>query len=254
MGISLRARSIVFAAALACTVAMPVRAASDDAAVQAELVKLTQELMDALIPGKAEVWQRILDEDALIIDEFGRRQNKSEAVASIHAFPAGFSGSIEIRDARVRVHGDAAVLEGEMYEQETVFDQKLVVRYIFANTFVRRGGEWKLVAAIDVTLPTPPPELAVAGLRLDDYPGVYQYGPSRAFTVAIEAGKLFFTTKDGGPRTSLDPVAKDVFMDRGDEKNLLIFRRDASGHVTELIERRKFNDLHMRRSAANAPA
>ena len=53
------------------------------------------------------------------------------------------------------------------------------------------------------------------------------------------------------PRTSLDPIAKDVFMAGGDEKDLLIFRRDASGQVTELIERRKFNDLHMLRTASN---
>ena len=239
----------------AATALIPAAAfAETDAEVQTKLVALTQALMDALIPGNADVWQRTLADNAVVIDEFGRIQNKKEAVDSVHPFPQGLSGSIEIRDPKLHLHGDTAVLNGEMYEKESVFGQQLVVRYIFANTFVRRGGEWKLVAAIDVTLPTPPPELAVAGLRLDDYPGVYQYGPSRAFTVAIEAGKLFFTTKDGGPHTSLDPVAKDVFMDRGDEKNILIFRRDASGHVTELIERRKFNDLHMRRSAANAPA
>ena len=252
MRCSPRIRAIACAVVFAAMTATPMHAATDNAAVQAELVKLTQELMAALIPGKAHVWQRILDEDAQVIDEFGRRQSKAEVVASIHAFPEGITGSIEIRDAKARVYGDAAVLEGELHEQETVFGQKLLVRYIFSNTFVRRGGAWKLVAATDVTLPTPPPALAVENLRLDDYPGVYRYGPSRAFTVALDGGKLVFTTKSGGARTSLDPVAKDVFMDGGDEKNLLIFRRDASGQVNELIERRKFNDLHMLRSASNA--
>jgi hypothetical protein len=36
-------------------------------------------------------------------------------------------------------------------------------------------------------------------------------------------------------------------MGGDDEKNLLIFRRDASGRVVELIERRKFNDLRLKR-------
>jgi len=36
-------------------------------------------------------------------------------------------------------------------------------------------------------------------------------------------------------------------MSGGDERNLVIFRRDPSGRIIELIERRKFNDLHMRR-------
>jgi hypothetical protein len=220
--------------------------AETDAEVQTRLVALTQELMDALIPGKAEPWQRILADDAIIIDEFGRIQNKSEAVKSIHAFPQGITGSIEIRDPKVLVHGNAAVLKGEFYERETVFGQEFLVRYIFCNTFSRRDGNWRLIASIDVTLPTEPPALAVDGLVLDDYAGTYSYGPSRAFHVAAENGKLFYTVK-GPDRTALEPIARDVFMAGGDERNLVIFRRDGTGHVTELIERRKFNDLHMKR-------
>jgi hypothetical protein len=227
----------------------PARAESN-AAVQAQLVGLTQELMDALIPGKADVWQRILADDAIIIDEFGRIQDKADAVKSVHPFPQGLSGSIEIRDPKLRVHGDTAVLQGEFYEKESVFGQNLLVRYIFCNTFVNRGGKWQLLAATDVTLPTPPPALSVPGLALGDYPGTYRYGPGRAFTVATDDGKLVYTTKAGSPPTSLDPIAKDVFMSGGDERNLVIFRRDAAGQVSELIERRKFNDLHMSRAKA----
>ena len=221
--------------------------AETDAEVQGKLVALTQELMDALIPGNAAAWQRILADDAIIVDEFGRTQDKKDAVASVHPFPKGFSGSIEIRDTTVRVHGDSAVLKGEMLEKEGVFDQNLVVRYIFANTFVRQGGEWKLVAAIDVTLPTEPPKLAVAGIVPGDYAGTFSYGPGRAWSVAAENGQLYYTTKAGGPRTSLDAIGKDVFMSGGDERNLVIFRRDEAGRVVELIERRKFNDLHLKR-------
>jgi hypothetical protein len=225
-------------------------ALASDAQTQAELVKLTQALMDAVPVGDADVWQRILADDVMVVDEYGRRQDKAEAVKSIHAFPQGFSGSIEIRDPQLRLHGDVAVLNGEFYERESVFEQKLVVRYFFSNTFVRRDGAWQLLAANDVTLPTPPPDLAVSDLKLDDYPGVYRYGPGRAFTVAREGDALFYTTKSGGSRTGLQAVAKDVFMDTGDEKSLIVFRRDAHGAITELIERRKFNDLHLARDSA----
>jgi hypothetical protein len=34
------------------------------------------------------------------------------------------------------------------------------------------------------------------------------------------------------------------------ERNLVIFRRDGSGKVVELIERRKFNDLHLKRAGS----
>lgn len=236
-----------FASSLACSGAA---LANDDAQTQVELVKLTQELMDALPVGRADVWQRILADDAMVVDEYGRLQDKAEAVKGIHAFPEGFSGSIEIRDPQLRLHGDVAVLNGDFYERESVFEQKLVVRYFFSNTFLRRDGAWQLLAANDVTLPTPPPDLAVSDLKLDDYPAVYRYGPQRAFSVARDGDALFYTTKAGGVRTGLQAVSKDVFMDTGDEKNLIVFRRDANGAITELIERRKFNDLHLARVLA----
>jgi hypothetical protein len=234
-------------AASLLAVASPLFADEASPETKKEIVAMTQELMDALVPGKADVWQRDLAEDAMIIDEFGRRQTKKEIVDSVHPFPAGLSGSIELRDARVHVYGDTAVLDCEEYETETVFGQKLVVRYFAMNTYVRRDGAWKIVAVEDVTLPTTPPELEVRGLTLSDYAGMYRYAPDRAWIVEVDNGKLQWRTKAGRPANSLDPIAKDVFMGGDDEKNIMIFRRDDRGHIVELIERRKYNDLHLTR-------
>lgn len=242
---------LAFAAGL--SVLATAAAASSPSQTRDELVKLTKELMDAIPVGKADVWQRILADDVVVIDEFGRRQTKKEAVDAIHPMPQGFSGSIEIRDPQLHSVGDTAVLSGEMYERESVFDQRLVVRYIFSNTFVRRDGRWQLLAAMDVTLPTQPPPLEVADLHPADYPGTYRYGPGRAYVVALEGDRLSYATRAGGKSTPLDAVAKDVFMDGGDERNLLVFRRGADGRVVELVERRKFNDLRMVREAAKTP-
>jgi hypothetical protein len=214
------------------------------------ILALTQQLMDAICDGKADVWQRVLADDAVIIDEFGRKQDKAEAVKSMHALPAGFSGSIQVRDAHVHVYGAALVADFEGYEKEQVFDQLFVVRYIFTATYVQQKDEWKLAALEDVTLPTEPPRLAVADIKLDDYVGSYRYGPDRAYAFSVNAGTLEFTTKAGRKPTSVRALARDVFMDDGDEKNVLVFRRDDTGRVNELIERRKFNDLHLKREAA----
>jgi hypothetical protein len=235
------------------TMAMPMaNAAPAPAPVRDRIVSLTQQLMDALGEGRKDVWQNIVADDAQIVDEFGRRQGKREIVESLRPFPKGFSGSIEIRDPQVTVHGDTAVIVCEEYERETVFGQKLVVRYIGMNTFVRRAGAWKLVGMEDVTLPTEPPRLDVPGLHLQDYAGTYSYGPGRAWTFTARDGVLSYTTKPGRPPVAADPIARDVFMEGqgSDERNLLIFRRDASGRVTAVIERRKFNDLRLQRAGA----
>jgi hypothetical protein len=241
-------RMSAFVPMLACVAgmqALPLHAADAPARLHDEIVATTQTLMNAVGEGRKDVWQRSLAEDAVIVDEFGRVQHKREAVEALRPFPAGFSGSIEVRNAQVQSYGDTAVLQAEAYEREKVFGQPLVVRYLMLVTYVKQAGAWKLVGYQDVTLPTPPPKLDVPGLRLADYAGSYRYGPGRAWTISAKDGALGYVTHAGGPVNRLEPIARDVFMGSDDERNLLIFRRDAGGHVTELIERRKFNDLHL---------
>jgi len=214
------------------------------------IIALAQELMDAIVSGDGRVWERILHQDATVVDEFGRRQNKAEAIQALSPLPAGFSASIDVRRPRVHLQGATAMIEFEAYEREKVFDQQLVVRYHFMATFLREDQTWKLFAMQNLTLPDDPPTLPVRDLRLDDYPGTYRYGPGRAFTIRRKGSRLFFATRPGGPEWPLNPVAMDVFFDMGEEKNLLIFQRDGSGKVCRLVQRRKFNDLAMTRLEA----
>jgi hypothetical protein len=226
-----------------------VPAAAKDAtpAVRAAAVRLSQQLFDALATGDVALWTRVMADDGVVIDEFGRRQDKTEFLKGLRPLPAGFSGSIENRMPAVREYGTAVVLDCENYEQESVLGQQLVVRYRSTLTFVRDHGALKLVSLHSVTVPTQPPLLVVVGLPLNDYPGTYRWGPDRAHVVAFEAGGLVYRTRADGPPTVLDAIARDVFMDGGEERNLYIFRRGADGRVTELLERRKFNDLRMTR-------
>ena len=217
------------------------------AATRAEIVSLTQELFDALTRGDAAVWQRLLVDDAIVVDEFARLQDKREAVRVVTPLPRGFSGSIALLHPQVRQFGDAAIIECEADEKESVFDQRLAVRYRFVATWVRRGGAWRLATMADVTVPTEPPELAVPGLRLDDYPGTYRYGLDRAWIVRRSGDHLVCLRRTGGREETLRPVAVDVFSEGSDEKNLLVFQRDTSGRVVRLVERRKYNDLTLKR-------
>ena len=233
--------------------ALPAHAAATTPALpalQEELLHITQALVDAIPKGDQAVWQQALTEDAVIIDEFGRIQHKQDAVASLHPFPVGFAGSIELRDAHTQQYGDAAILQVEQYERETVFGQHFVVRYQSLLSFVKQDGAWKLAGYEDVTIPTTPPKLVVSGLMPDDYIGSYRYAPDRVWTVSVRDGVLGYVTKPGRPPNILQPIAKDVFMGSDDERNLLIFRRDAHDKVDTLIERRKFNDLRLTRIAA----
>jgi hypothetical protein len=196
-----------FAFALCLVAGVPAPAAEAPPPVKTEIVALMQGLFDALTGGKGEVWERALAADAVIIDEFGRKQSKAEAVKDIRPLPSGFSGKIDVRSPRVRVYGDTATIDFEAYERETVFGQELTVRYINSATLVKQASAWQIVLLHVVTLPTTPPALAVRDLRLEDYPGTYRYGPERAFIVAVEGKKLVYRRKPDAAPIALMPVA-----------------------------------------------
>ena len=246
---SMRSLGFLFTFSVGLSLALSAQAAEAPKPVRDELLQMTQALVDAIPTGDKVVWERALTDDAVIIDEFGRIAHKADTIASLHPFPPGLSGSIELRDALVQQYGDAAILQVQEYERETVFGQHFVVRYQSLLSFVKQAGAWKLAGYQDVTLPTAPPKLAVAGVVPEDYSGTYRYAPGRAWTVSNAHGVLSYVTKPGGPANVLEPIAKDVFMGSDDERNLLIFRRDEHGKVNALIERRKFNDLHLTRDS-----
>jgi Domain of unknown function (DUF4440) len=226
------------------------RAESTPHPLRDELVAITQTWADAIPTGRKDVWERILADDSVLVDEFGRILHKREAVASLSPFPAGISGSIELRQPVLHAFGDTALLEVEQYERETFFGQHFVVRYQTLITFVKQEGHWRIAGCEDVTIPTAPPRLQVAGLQASDYVGSYRYASGHAWTFGVHHQVLGYVTGPGRPFKAIEPIARDVFMGTDDERSLLIFRRDASGHVIELIERRKFNDLQLRRDAS----
>src|SRR5579885_1744450 len=78
-----------------------VHADSAPAQLRNEIVSLSQQLMDAIGEGRKDVWRRIAADDAVIVDEFGRRQGKKDIIDS--------------RDPRVNVYGDTSVIECEEY-------------------------------------------------------------------------------------------------------------------------------------------
>jgi hypothetical protein len=215
--------------------------------LQAQLLHITQAWVDAIPKGDKAVWESTLSDTAILIDEFGRISHKADSVASLRPFPQGFSGSIELRSPQVEQHGDTALLSVEEYEQETVFGQHFAVRYQALLTFVKQSGTWKIAGYEDVTIPTAPPRLDVAGLNLGDYNGTYSYAKGHDWTVIADHGTLSYTTHKGGKPNVLEPIGKDVFMGSDDERNIIIFHRDARGAVDALIERRKFNDFRLAR-------
>jgi Domain of unknown function (DUF4440) len=220
---------------------------SNQAGVAEELKRATQELMSAVAPGDWAVWDKYLDDSLLYTSEDGRTLTKAQLKDEMKPLPPGFSGSIELERADVRQYGDTAVVSHDELEREEVFGQKLVSHYHITDTWIRRGGKWRLVASqVLVRLQDPAPAV-VDPKVFDAYVGRYDLSPSVAFTVTREEDKLF-GERTGRGKQPLIPETETVFFTPGAPRSRKLFVRDAAGRVLRMIDRRDGRDLVWMRS------
>src|SRR5215471_7327731 len=97
-------------ALIAFTSAVTLACAADVPITQEELVRRTQELYDALVPGNQEPWKKYFADDCVFADEKGRVFDKPKLIADITPLPAGYSGMIKIENAQSRIIGNTAIL------------------------------------------------------------------------------------------------------------------------------------------------
>ena len=205
---------------------------------EAELRRMTGELLGAVASGDWAVWDKYLDDSMVYTSEDGRTLTKSQLKAEIKPLPPGFSGTIEVESAEVHLYGDAAVVSHEDLERENVFDQKLVT-----DTWIRKGGRWRLVASqVLVRLQDPAPASLVDRRVWADYAGRYDLSPSVSFVVTREGDRLF-GQRTGRAKQELLPETETVFFNAGAPRTRKIFARDAAGKVVRIIDRRDGRDL-----------
>jgi hypothetical protein len=218
--------------------------AAQESITQEELVRRTQELFDAVIPGNPEPWKKHYAEDALYADEKGRSLNKTALVADITPLPNGYSGAIKIVRPQSRIFGDAAVLSYDLDETETIFGQNLKARYHETDTWLRRNGVWQIVAAQAFRY-YEDPAIGKSDLKkLPDFIGTYELAPGNTRTVTATGHDLFVERK--GKREQLYPESCDIFFRNGVEGRIL-FRANEDGKIEALIDRRNNEDVVWRK-------
>src|SRR5213082_1231139 len=89
--------------------AVTIACAADVPITQDELVRRTQELYDAIVPGNQAPWKQYFADDCIFADEKGRIFDKPKMIAHSAPLPAGFSGTIKIVNAQSRIIGNTAI-------------------------------------------------------------------------------------------------------------------------------------------------
>jgi len=206
---------------------------------QAELVRRTQELYDAVAAGNKAPWQRYYAEDCLFFDEKGRAMDKAALVADLTGLPAGYEGAITIVRPQSRIFADVAVLSYDADETETVFGQHLTARYHTTDTWTLRNGEWRIVASQTHRYYEDPAAGASDPSRFKDFVGTYALSPGNRTVVTAEGGSLFMQ-RGKRPKAQLFPEDGRIFFLKGVEGRI-VFRADA------LIQRRNNEDVIWKR-------
>jgi len=214
---------------------------------QEELVRRTQEIMDAVAPGNPEPWNKYFADDAMYFDEKGRAMNKAALVKDVSPLPNGYSGNIKVLNAKGNILRDAAVLSYDLDETEVIFGQELKARYHGTDTWVRRNGQWQIVAGQMLRYYEDPTPGKVSAAANPEYAGTYELSPG--ITRVVSANQQGLSAQRSGRAVeTLIPEAPDIFFRKGMEGRIL-FRRDAAGKVEALIDRRNNQDIVWKRVA-----
>ncbi len=207
---------------------------------QEELVRRTQELYDAVVPGNQEPCKKYYADDCLFADEKGRQMDKAKLVADVVAMPKGYSGTIKVVRPMSRIIGDTAILSYDTEETEIVFGQHLTARYHGTDTWLRRNGVWQIVASQTMRYYEDPAVGRADPLKFGEFAGVYELAEGQMRKVFVEDGNLFL--ERNGKREQLYPESPEIFFRKGVEGRIL-FRAEAHGKVEGLIDRRNNEDI-----------
>ena len=217
----------------------------DQSLSEAELVRRTRALFDALVTGDREPWNKYFADDAIYFDEKGRNMNKPALIADIKPLPSGYSGNIKIGKVESRFLQEAVVLSYELNETETIFGQNMTARYHETDTWIRRNGSWQIVAAQAFRFYEDPAVGKTDAAELPRFVGTYELAPGQVRHVLLDGGKLFL--ERNGKREELLPESCDIFFRKGVEGRIL-FRTD-NERGKALIDRRNNEDVVWRKTA-----
>jgi len=132
----------------------------------------------------------------MIVDEKGRSMDKKAFVDDQSPLPAGDSGSIKLVKPQSRILGDTAILSYDLDETETIYGQEMKARYHETDTWVRRNGEWQIVAEQVLRYYEDPAPGKADAKKYRDYVGIYQLAPGTTMTLTSEGVDLYSQRTD----------------------------------------------------------
>jgi hypothetical protein len=177
--------------------------------------------------------------------------NKEALVADMTGLPPGSSGTIKVKNPWSHIEGNVAILGYDLDETEIIFGQVEKARYHETDTWMRRNGEWRIVAGQVLRYYEDPAAGEADPRAFADYVGTYELAPGKPLTISRD-GDVLYRQRGEGPKDELIPEATGIFFRKGVEGRILFRRgvpgkggqgRVGAGKVDALIDRRNNEDV-----------
>jgi Domain of unknown function (DUF4440) len=223
------------------------QAAPTRAAVAAELRRNAQALLDAIAAGDTAVWNRLLDSEAIQVDENDVVRNKKEILATLQPLGPGLAGHLDIDDFHLVLRGPVAVVTHEDREYLDYHGQIIRSRFRFTETWLREPVGWRQIAAQEMAVQQDPPAIRLDRATLCGYTGRYAMTDSIVATMRC-TGDSLIVARAGHPDRVFLPEARDVFFERGQPRTRRIFLYDARGQISGFVDRREERDVSWKRT------
>lgn len=216
---------------------------SANAATEAELVRIAQELYDAIAVGNKLPWEKHVADDIIYTDENWHILTKKDLLDGLSPLPKGYSGSIRMASIQSRINGDAAVLSYRALEEEYVFGQKLTPIYLVTDTYFKRDGHWQLVASHVIVMPGERKSVVMNSNLYRPFVGQYELTQGVTYTIALEGEKLI-GQRSGREKEELVPADENTFFRKGSIRGEKVFARDVrTRHRHVRSSRKQRSDL-----------
>jgi ketosteroid isomerase-like protein len=120
------------------------------------ILQLEREIMSAIKNKDAATLAPMLADDFIYRTHFGAEADKAGFLESIASFPVKII-SIRGEELKVNVYGETAILTGvQLAKARAPEGEEEESAVAFTDVFVRREGQWLMVLAYGVELPSEP--------------------------------------------------------------------------------------------------
>jgi len=131
---------------LAATTAMLSQAKNDKNSAEQTLIQMEHDWSQADTQKDAAALNRILAEDWIGIDFEGTVLTKPQALKGISSDAASLESTV-LRDMKVRVYGNTAIVTGTDTEKGEYHGKDSSGKYLWTDVFVLRKGRWQAVSS-----------------------------------------------------------------------------------------------------------